>query len=107
MGDKLDEQFISTMLEIEKSFEQFNRHDRIRIEKWTQKLCQVTSNSLWKKNRNNYANMLYKMITNQKLEDPFNKGPPDGPLPKLANSYVNTARPATRQPKRVTPTAKN
>ena len=44
------------------------------------------------------------MITNQKLEEPFNKGPPDGPLPKLANSFVNTARP-TRQVTAVTPTS--
>ena len=50
--------------------------------------------------------MLYKMIKNQKLEEPFNKVPPDGPLPKLANSFVNTSRPARQTNTRMTPTAK-
>jgi hypothetical protein len=39
MGDKADEHFVAAMLEVEKHFESFNRHDRIRIEKWSKKLC--------------------------------------------------------------------
>ena len=50
--------------------------------------------------------MLYKMIKNQKLEEPFNKVPPDGPLPKLTNTFVNTSRPARQPANRMTPTAK-
>jgi hypothetical protein len=97
MGDRADENFVSTMLEIEKKFESFNRHDRIRIEKWSKKLCQVTSNPIWKKNRNAYAQLLLKMVDNQNIQEPFSKVPPEGPLPKLIGSnYVVANNPISK-----------
>ena len=88
VSTKLDEEFIKIMLEIEKVYGQFNKHDRIRTEQWTKKLCQVTSNFLWKQNRNLYAYLLLDCILKHHLTDPFCKLPPDGPLPSLNKQIV-------------------
>lgn len=85
--DKLiDQEFIEIMLEIEKKYASFKKHDKIRIEQWTKKLCQVTSNILWKKNRNLYAKLLLHNVLNKALQEPFTRGPPEGALSKL-NKY--------------------
>lgn len=82
-NDPIDEEFIKYMLEIEQKYVHFKKHDKIRIEQWTKKLCQVTSNPIWKKNRNLYAKLLLQNVLSRSLNDPFNKGPPEGPLAKL------------------------
>ena len=56
----------------------FSKHDKIRIEQWTRKLCQVTNNREWKRNRNLYATWLLDMVLNKHLEKPFTKVPPEG-----------------------------
>lgn len=80
---ELDEEFIEKMLEIEKKYVVFKKHEKIRVEQWTKKLCQVTSNAIWKKNRNLYAKLLLSQVISRNLQEPFNKGPPEGALPKL------------------------
>lgn len=68
------------MLEIDKRYQTDNKlqkHEKIRIEQWSRKLCQVTKNTSWKRNRNLHAMWLLDMILNKKLEKPFNKVPPD------------------------------
>lgn len=84
---KLDEEFIKTMLEVEKHYSSFNKHDKIRIEQWSKKLCQVTLNSTWKQNRNNYALLLLNCVTSGSLIEPFNKVPPEDALPSL-NTHI-------------------
>ena len=84
---KLDKDFIKTMLEIETRYSSFTKHDKIRIEQWSKKLCQITSNPIWKQNRNNYALLLLNCITNGSLSDPFNKVPSENPLPTL-NTHI-------------------
>jgi len=84
---KLDEEFIKTMLEVEKHYASFNKHDKIRIEQWSKKLCQVTLNSTWKQNRNNYALLLLNCVTSGSLIEPFNKVPPENALPSL-NTHI-------------------
>jgi len=85
--NKLDEEFIKTMLEVEKHYASFNKHDKIRIEQWSKKLCQVTLNSTWKQNRNNYALLLLNCVINGSLNEPFNKVPPADSLPSL-NTHI-------------------
>lgn len=46
----------------------------------------MTTNKVWKKNRNLYAKELLNMVNVSKLREPFTKMPPDGPLPKF-NKY--------------------
>jgi len=94
---KLDEQFLVYTLEIEKIYKKCNRHEQIRIEQWVffafinqkcRKLCQVTSNDVWKKNRNLYALLLLNYLRNGKLEKPFNELPPEGSLPVISSQDV-------------------
>lgn len=66
------------MVEIDKRYQldvKLQKHEKIRIEQWSRKLCQVTKNTQWKRNRNLYAMWLLDMILNKKLEKPFTKVP--------------------------------
>ena len=90
------------MLEIESRYKQFAKHDKIRIENWviiitlyllnqSKILCQVTSNIVWKRNRNLYTMLLLDQILNNRLETPYLTGPPDGGsngLPILSKTNV-------------------
>jgi len=84
----LDQEFIDCMLEIEKKYINFKKHDKIRIEQWTKKLCQVTTNVIWKKNRNLYGKLLLSNVLNRNLQEPFTRGPPEGALPKLNKAEI-------------------
>lgn len=71
---KLDEEFVYYMLQIESRYASFNKHEKIRIEQWVRprliqakKLCQVTANVVWKKNRNLYAMLLLDMVLKERL----------------------------------------
>ncbi|CAG9317702.1 KIAA1107_1 [Blepharisma stoltei] len=81
--DELDQIFIDMMLEVEQNYEPLSKHEKVRIEQWSKKLCQVTSNSIWKKNRNKYAKCLLDMVKLGNLQEPFSKIPPEGPLPQF------------------------
>ena len=65
-----------------------DKHNRLRIESWCKKLCHVTNNNEWKKNRNLHAISLLDMILNNRYEEPFNKFPTDGPLPLLSKTVI-------------------
>ena len=66
-----------------------NKHIQIRITSWCKRLCQITSNHCWKKNRNLHAIFLLNMIINNKFEDPYNKFPPNDYIPILSRPLVN------------------
>ncbi|EAR83943.2 hypothetical protein TTHERM_00773530 (macronuclear) [Tetrahymena thermophila SB210] len=85
-NQQLDDEFVNVMLEVEQKYTILSKHERIRIEQWTKKLCTVTTNKIWKKNRNLYAKELLSMVIASKLREPFTRMPPDGPLPKF-NKY--------------------
>ena len=57
---------------------------------WRQsrKLCQVTKNTVWKRNRNMYAIWLLDMVLNRRIEKPFTKVPPEGSLEMLPITEV-------------------
>lgn len=80
---KLDEEFIKIMKQVERCYDFMTRHDKVKVEHWTKKLCQVTSNVQWKQNRNLYGMLLLDMLLAGSLTEPFNKMPADGPLPIL------------------------
>ena len=86
--NKLDGEFAATMIEIEQLYEKFPKQDKIRIQQWSKKLCQVASNPAWKRNRNLYAEILLDMIYNSNLEEPFSRIPPEGPLPIINRANV-------------------
>ncbi|EAS03988.1 hypothetical protein TTHERM_00459250 (macronuclear) [Tetrahymena thermophila SB210] len=82
-GERLDEEFNSAIQIIENQLVKFNKHEKIRIDQWIKKLCQVTSNLVWKQNRNLYVKVLQDMVSNTTMYEPFTKVPPEGPLPRL------------------------
>ena len=67
-----------------------DKHTEIRIQTWCKKFCQITNNINWKKNRNLHALNLLDMILNEHFEEPYNKFPPEGPLPFLSVSVVKS-----------------
>jgi len=85
---RLDEEFVALMTDIEKGYAGFTKHERIRIEQWCKKLCQVSVNDIWKQNRNLYALLLLGSITEGALQEPFNKMPPEDYLPSLNKQIV-------------------
>eukprot|EP01022_Parablepharisma_sp_SALTPOND_P026066 TRINITY_DN616_c0_g1_i1.p4 TRINITY_DN616_c0_g1~~TRINITY_DN616_c0_g1_i1.p4 ORF type:complete len:465 (+),score=59.27 TRINITY_DN616_c0_g1_i1:268-1662(+) len=85
---KIDKEFVVYMLEIENRYSALKKHERIRIEQWSRKLCQATTNIVWKKNRNRYAILLLDQVLNQRLEAPFTSLPPDGGLVVLQQHDV-------------------
>ena len=67
-----------------------DKHTKIRVESWCRKFCQITNNTEWKKNRNLHAICLLDMIINEHYEEPYNRLPPDGPLPLLQRHIVTS-----------------
>eukprot|EP01017_Pseudomicrothorax_dubius_P034877 TRINITY_DN482_c0_g1_i2.p1 TRINITY_DN482_c0_g1~~TRINITY_DN482_c0_g1_i2.p1 ORF type:complete len:111 (+),score=19.63 TRINITY_DN482_c0_g1_i2:227-559(+) len=90
---KVDEEFIRIMYEIEQSYNDLNKHEKIRVEQWTKKLCQITTNVTWKQNRNLYARLLLDQVIKKRLEEPFSKMPPESSLPTLNKTQVVTLIP--------------
>ena len=88
--DEYDKEFISLMITIEKKSDKLNKHDKLRIKNWCKKLCQVTNNIEWKKNRNLHAICILDAILNEKFEEPYNKFPPEGSVPILNKALVKS-----------------
>ena len=61
-----------------------------KILSWCKKFCQIISNINWKKNRNLHALNLLDMILNEHFEEPYDKFPPEGPLPYLSLAVVKS-----------------
>ena len=88
--DEYDREFISLMLTIEKRSEILNKYDKLRIKNWCKKLCQITNNIEWKKNRNLHAICILDSILNNHFEEPYNKFPPEGSVPILNKALVKS-----------------
>ena len=88
--DEYDREFISLMITIEKRSEVLNKYDKLRIKNWCKKLCQVTNNIEWKKNRNLHAICILDSILNEHFEEPYNKFPPEGSVPILNKALVKS-----------------
>lgn len=73
--------FLAIIKEIERSYITLPKQQRIRIEKWIEKLvCSGVENIIWRRHRNDYAKLLLRMVISKKLSDPFHTLPPDGHL---------------------------
>ena len=88
--DEYDREFISLMITIEKKSQILNKYDKLRIKNWCKKLCQVTNNIEWKKNRNLHAICILDSILNEHFEEPYNKFPPEGSVPILNKALVKS-----------------
>ena len=88
--DEYDREFISLMIAIEKRSEVLNKYDKLRIKNWCKKLCQITNNIEWKKNRNLHAICILDAVLNEHFEEPYNKFPPEGSVPILNKALVKS-----------------
>ena len=88
--DEYDKEFISLMVTIEHKSEALNKYDKLRIKNWCKKLCQVTNNVEWKKNRNLHAICILDSVLNEHFEEPYNKFPPEGSVPILNKALVKS-----------------
>ena len=88
--DEFDIKFKKLILEIEKRYINLNKHSKLKVESWIRKLCQVTNNREWKKNRNLYSVLLLDMVLNNNFEMPFCKFANEGPLLTLSKSLVKS-----------------
>lgn len=80
--------FLKITIDIDRFSQDVDKHTRIRIESWCKKLCQVTNNFEWRKNRNLHAISLLDMVINNRYEEPYNKFPDDGPLILLSKPLI-------------------
>ncbi len=88
--DEYDKEFISLMLTIEKRSEILNKYDKLRIKNWCKKLCQITNNIEWKKNRNLHAICILDCILNNHFDPPYNKFPSEGSIPLINKTLVKS-----------------
>ena len=86
--DEFDQEFLNLLVEIEKQTVKLNRHDQLRVKSWCKKLCQITNNVEWKKNRNLHAICILDNIINERFEDPSNKFAPESPVPIINKTVV-------------------
>lgn len=77
----LDRSFFSYLKEIQRSYVALSKPQRIRVEKWVEKLSGTGGNTTWRRNRNMYVKVLLNMIVLKTLDEPFDNPPKDGPLP--------------------------
>ena len=86
--DEFDQEFLNLLVEIEKQTVKLNRHEQLRVKSWCKKLCQITNNVEWKKNRNLHAICILDNIINERFEDPYNKFAPESPVPIINKTVV-------------------
>ena len=86
--DEFDKELVNLLLEIEKQTQKLKKHDQLRVKAWCKKLCQVTNNTEWKKNRNLHAICLLDNVLNEHFESPYNKFPPEGAVPMINKTLV-------------------
>jgi hypothetical protein len=82
--DGLDRSFLVIIKEIERGYHMLSKQNRLRIEKWIEKLVSSGGqNYVWRKNRNEYVKLLLHMVVSKRLSEPFHIFPPDGQLPQF------------------------
>lgn len=81
--DLMERSFYNCLKEIERLYVVLPKHQRIKIEKWIEKLSFTSTNETWRKHRNAYLKLLLNMIITRNISEPFNTSPPDGPLPSF------------------------
>ena len=89
---------LQTCYEIEKRLTLLNRHTRLRVRNWLQRLRRVTHNSTWQRCRNEHAALLLLQLQQGRLEPPFDKEPPSGPINNLP-LHLKVLLAASRRPK--------
>ena len=67
-----------------------DKYTKLRIDSWCRKISQVINNHEWKKNRYLHAICLLDMLINKRIEEPYSRLPPEGPLPILSKTLIKS-----------------
>jgi hypothetical protein len=84
-GDSLSSKLtnLQVCFDIEQRLPLLNKHTCVRVKNWISRLHRNTSNVTWKKCRNEHAGLLLLQLSKGRLEAPFDKEPPSGPMSNL------------------------
>jgi chromosome segregation ATPase len=85
MMDNQEYSFLLWVKEIEMRYTELPKDQRIRVERWLDKLVGIDTNYEFVKERNMYAKLLLDMVFVKKLSFPFHTAPPEGSLPRFPN----------------------
>lgn len=85
MMDNQEYSFLLWVKEIEMRYIELPKDQRIRVERWLDKLVGIDTNYEFVKERNMYAKLLLDMVFAKKLSFPFHTAPPEGSLPRFPN----------------------
>jgi hypothetical protein len=86
--------FLSTIKEIESSYVSLEKSNRLKIERWVERLVSSAGNESWLRHRNAYARLLLSQVLAKKLEEPFNVFPPEGSLCPFPRHLLHRLRKA-------------
>lgn len=53
------------------------------LQAWLRRLAAPQKGTIWKRNRNAFARLLFEMLRAGRIAEPFDRAPPEGPLPKF------------------------
>ncbi|CAM9450263.1 unnamed protein product [Phaeothamnion confervicola] len=84
--EALDERFYALVDELQAALPDLPKFLYIRVCRWLKKLSvpAIVANLAWRKNRNEYAELLMHAIAHRDFSEPFHRLPADGTLPTLA-----------------------
>ena len=88
--DVFDQEYVMILSEIDNRMNTLRKHDRVRIISWIKKLNMITTNKMWKKNRNLYSFVILDMMLKNEFDNPISKFPPEGHLPVLSQTIIKT-----------------
>ena len=76
--------------QIEKNYIHLSKQERLRVERWVEKLVSsVCPLVAWKRDRNAYISLLHRMVKSKQLSTPFHSIPPDGILPRFPTYIIH------------------
>ena len=90
--DNQEYSFVLWVKEIELRYGDMPKDQRIRVERWLDKLACTDSNYSFVKDRNMYAKLLLDMVFAKRLTYPFHVSPPEGSLPRFPNHLKHSLK---------------
>lgn len=86
--EDVEYQFVRKQIKDSQFFKGCNKHVRIRLQKWIERLDKINSNKVWIANRNNYIKLLNLMCHCEYPTFPFLQLPPQCDLPNLLKHEI-------------------
>jgi hypothetical protein len=83
-SSELDHHAVYLLLELERAAAALPRQMQVRVERWAVRLSGLSAATLsLQRDRDDYLRLLLDQTQRRQLSVPFDRSPPDGPLPRL------------------------